>query len=267
MPTSPLAPNGASYFDGCQWGTKNISVTGNSFSIDPTYINANKALNGQTTSCTAANACGTNFMAFQVGGEAPFDTPINANSMMSNSLTACPSWDSGCTTNPLKNLNALSNPPNAPAANGEPANNNIWSNNSYYGPWLWNAYYFGACNPLPSDPQTGHSMPASPSPCSNVDFTHWQSYWQQDAGSTFSPTPSSTPSNTISPSSTPTPIPTPTPTPSGKIGDLNHDGSVNIFDLSILLSGWGTTSATDDLNGDGTVNIFDLSIFLSHWGT
>ena len=53
---------------------------------------------------------------------------------------------------------------------------------------------------------------------------------------------------------------------SGLIGDLNNDGVVNVFDLSILLSDWGTTNATADLNGDGTVNVFDLSILLSHWG-
>ena|GEM_PF-6482060 len=50
------------------------------------------------------------------------------------------------------------------------------------------------------------------------------------------------------------------------VGDLNNDGVVNIFDLSILLSDWGTNNATADLNHDGTVNVFDLSILLSHWG-
>jgi hypothetical protein len=67
--------------------------------------------------------------------------------------------------------------------------------------------------------------------------------------------------------SLPGPTPTVTPTPSGKVGDLNNDGQVNIFDLSALLSAWGTANATADLNHDGTVNIFDLSSLLSHWGT
>jgi beta-glucanase (GH16 family) len=49
-------------------------------------------------------------------------------------------------------------------------------------------------------------------------------------------------------------------------GDINNDGVVNIFDLSILLSDWNTNTAAADLNQDGTVNIFDLSILLSHWG-
>jgi hypothetical protein len=55
--------------------------------------------------------------------------------------------------------------------------------------------------------------------------------------------------------------------PTQKTGDINNDGSVNIFDLSILLSKWGTTDTASDLNKDGTVNVFDLSILLSHWGT
>ena len=50
------------------------------------------------------------------------------------------------------------------------------------------------------------------------------------------------------------------------VGDINGDGQVNIFDLSILLSKWSTNYAPADLNSDGTVNIFDLSILLSHWG-
>jgi hypothetical protein len=61
-------------------------------------------------------------------------------------------------------------------------------------------------------------------------------------------------------------------TPTSKIGDLNSDNLVNIFDLSILLSNYGkaqaqSTNSKTDLNSDGTVNIFDLSIILSKYGT
>jgi lysophospholipase L1-like esterase len=62
-----------------------------------------------------------------------------------------------------------------------------------------------------------------------------------------------------------------------KIGDINGDNSVNITDLSLLLSSYGQTTtqcATNaafkcDLSspGDNLVNIFDLSILLSHYGT
>ncbi len=72
--------------------------------------------------------------------------------------------------------------------------------------------------------------------------------------------------NLPTPTPTATPTPTPTPSPSGKIGDLNSDSIVNVFDLSILLSHWGANYAPADLNSDSTVNVFDLSILLSHWG-
>jgi lysophospholipase L1-like esterase len=62
-----------------------------------------------------------------------------------------------------------------------------------------------------------------------------------------------------------------------KVGDINGDNSVNITDLSLLLSSYSqnttqciTNSAFKcDLSSppDGVVNIFDLSILLSHYGT
>jgi hypothetical protein len=51
-------------------------------------------------------------------------------------------------------------------------------------------------------------------------------------------------------------------------GDLNGDGSLNFFDLSVLLSskyntGAPATYAEGDINGDGKVNFFDLSALLA----
>ena len=47
--------------------------------------------------------------------------------------------------------------------------------------------------------------------------------------------------------------------PSALAGDLNHDGVVNILDLVLVASQFGTTGITAaDLNGDNTVNIQDL---------
>jgi hypothetical protein len=57
-----------------------------------------------------------------------------------------------------------------------------------------------------------------------------------------------------------------TPDPVTKIGDINKDGKIDIFDLSILLGRWGGSDQSADLNNDGTVNVFDLSILLSKWG-
>ncbi len=51
--------------------------------------------------------------------------------------------------------------------------------------------------------------------------------------------------------------------------DVNSDGTVDIFDLSILASNWnktGQTFAQGDINGDGIVNILDLSVLASQWG-
>jgi hypothetical protein len=64
--------------------------------------------------------------------------------------------------------------------------------------------------------------------------------------------------------STPPPTPTPAPTP-GKKGDLNNDNTVNIFDLSILLSHYGA-SGSGDIDTNGAVNVIDLSILLSNYG-
>ena len=47
--------------------------------------------------------------------------------------------------------------------------------------------------------------------------------------------------------------------PSAVAGDLNHDGVVNILDLLLVASQFGTTGpSAADLNGDNTVNIQDL---------
>ena len=66
--------------------------------------------------------------------------------------------------------------------------------------------------------------------------------------------------------SPPPPPPNPPPPPAQKPGDLNGDGSINITDLSILLSYFNTNNELADINKDGTVNIMDLSILLSNYG-
>jgi len=51
-------------------------------------------------------------------------------------------------------------------------------------------------------------------------------------------------------------------------GDINGDGHVNYFDLSILTSHWYNIPHYDpraDLNGDGLIRYEDLSILVQYW--
>ncbi|MBU1111072.1 hypothetical protein KKB83_05665 [Patescibacteria group bacterium] len=67
----------------------------------------------------------------------------------------------------------------------------------------------------------------------------------------------------------PTIIPTPTLAPSLN-GDLNNDGTVNIFDLVIVGSCFGQDAVGDcaraDANGNGVVDIFDLVLVGGNFG-
>lgn len=59
--------------------------------------------------------------------------------------------------------------------------------------------------------------------------------------------------------------PTPTGPGCGPVGDINCSGQIDIMDLSILLSAYGTSSDLADLDNSGIVNIFDLSILLKNY--
>ncbi len=52
--------------------------------------------------------------------------------------------------------------------------------------------------------------------------------------------------------------------------DLDHDGSVGVTDLLLLLGDWGacgsSPSCAADLDGDGTVGVADLLLLLADWG-
>lgn len=53
------------------------------------------------------------------------------------------------------------------------------------------------------------------------------------------------------------------------VGDLNSDGVVNNFDISIMMTHWQDVNVPvkfGDINQDGVVNNFDISILLSHLG-
>ena len=304
LPSGPLAPDGSSYWDGCQWESQHISVASNNFVFEPSLIASSAPVSGgSTTVCNASNNddCGTNFMAYQVSGEAPFSTQIGGNAMMSSSsFTGCPSWDSGCSSDPFSNLNALSSPPGAPAGNGEAPGNNAWSSNTYNGPWAWsNAYLYGDCSPLPIDPTTGKSVPTG---ACGTGFPQWQSDWQQDTNSTYTPVAVSI-SNLVDDqtlhgpaqnviayedtgsgatigttllvgTNTDSVVPNlPNSPHTFTLNTLNYqDGSYNIEVAATDSNGKSGSDTVPvfitngDLNGDSKVNISDLAIMASHWG-
>jgi myo-inositol-hexaphosphate 3-phosphohydrolase len=93
-----------------------------------------------------------------------------------------------------------------------------------------------------------------------------------------SPTTGPTPVPTATPGAgTPTAIP---PTPTGPatqdgVGDINQDGTVDVFDLGIMAGNYGKTGigagSTEyeqrcDLKQDGTINVYDLGIFAGVYG-
>jgi len=49
-------------------------------------------------------------------------------------------------------------------------------------------------------------------------------------------------------------------------GDVNFDGTVNIFDINLVSSNWNTAGPAGDANSDGIVNIFDINLISSNWG-
>ncbi len=54
--------------------------------------------------------------------------------------------------------------------------------------------------------------------------------------------------------------------PQPVLGDINHDGFVDLTDLTILLSQFGQTRSPADLNGDGQVDLGDLARMLANFG-
>lgn len=80
----------------------------------------------------------------------------------------------------------------------------------------------------------------------------------------ISPTPTPSPTPTSTPTPTPTLTPTPTPTP--KIGDINDDNRVNIFDYNLLLEQFDRHDYPPaDLDDDGDVDIFDYNLLLENF--
>jgi hypothetical protein len=66
VPTS--SPNQTpDYYDNCRWKTQNVSVTGNTFTLD---------LSAMPASCTPANSCGVNTLVSEYGTLAPYQGDV-----------------------------------------------------------------------------------------------------------------------------------------------------------------------------------------------
>ncbi len=66
-----------------------------------------------------------------------------------------------------------------------------------------------------------------------------------------------------------TPTPSSTPyCPKASLGDINCNGTVDIFDYSTLVTNFGKsgTGIPGDLNNDGIVNLFDYNILVTNFG-
>ncbi len=50
------------------------------------------------------------------------------------------------------------------------------------------------------------------------------------------------------------------------LGDVNHDGKVDINDYNQLVSDFGKTNTSSDINNDGKVDIFDYNILVGNFG-
>ncbi len=49
------------------------------------------------------------------------------------------------------------------------------------------------------------------------------------------------------------------------LGDVNFDGSVNIFDVNLVSGAWGSPGPAADANSDGVVDIFDVNVVSANW--
>jgi len=186
-PSSPTAPDGTSYYDGCMWEDRNITIESNTFVVDPQAFDSTPLPTGDTSnssgnwSCVTGPGgnCAQEAMGYQYpGGDAvPYNSPVLSNAMMSSpSLPA-----------PLDNLNASGSPlatsaNGAASPNGQQPYDDTWASNSYQGDWTFQAYVQAAACPVN---WTGSSLAwasydGGGDACSGLSLAQWRQYWGQD---------------------------------------------------------------------------------------
>lgn len=154
------------YFDYCQWKAQNITVKGNTFNFNPSDIaNAAPPLPRETLSdCPTASSAimGTESTnQYWCGITGMFSLPGSGVTGPAEGWTVC---------------DAVMNLTNS---TGEAGDNNHWEDNTYNGPWVFQAYAQG------QSPVQGDLFPHGVA--STLDFADWQSTWDQDQGSTANP--------------------------------------------------------------------------------
>lgn len=61
--------------------------------------------------------------------------------------------------------------------------------------------------------------------------------------------------------------------PIDRIGDIDGDGTVNVFDVMVIAEAWNTRTGDPafdprcDLDGDRAVNVFDIFVLAENWGS
>jgi hypothetical protein len=56
------------------------------------------------------------------------------------------------------------------------------------------------------------------------------------------------------------------PSPAKKIGDIDNNGRVDIFDFNLLVEDYRGTNMRSDLNSDGKVDLFDFNLLIANFG-
>ena len=133
---------------------------------------------------------------------------------------------------------------------------------SFGAPFVVNASVVGNCSPVYG--AGNYTVPALG--VKDITFT-----WIADNSSPLGVCVSNITIREAYPQPTPTPTPTPTSTPTVVCyaWDINCDGAVNMYDMSIVALHWGETGVGGwiraDVNSDGVINSFDMTIIGQHW--
>ncbi len=116
----------------------------------------------------------------------------------------------------------------------------------------------------------GNTVPLTLNPNTQYFVRLYNAYGADGHGPTTSFTipACSTPTPVPTKTASPTPLPTNTPIPAGKVGDIDGNGKVDIFDYNILVTNFGKSGSgiQGDIDGNGKVDIFDYNLLVGNFG-